>query len=393
MRTWLRYVSLLALGFVAGPLPAAVQDRAQEGAFVIRLGSDTTAVERFTSSAARLEGDGVYRAPRTLARHYVFDFGPDGRVQRAEIVVQRLDMPSGAPPIQRTIATFTGDSAVVEIRRDTVVQTRRVAVGAAVPVVAGAATSFASFELLVAALRRSGRDSIAVPIYLIGAQRPSTANLKTMGRDSVWVYDGNNVFHVRVDRDGRILGAVPRSGTQQFSIERVANVDVAALGRTFAGRDQVGQGLGQLSTRDTVRASVGGAALWIDYGRPAKRGRVIFGSTVVPWNEVWRTGANAATQLRTDRDLVMGGVTIPAGFYTLWTLPSPTGWKLIVNQQTGQWGTDYHADRDLVRIDLPVSTLATPVERFTITMETSGQGGSLVLEWDNTRASLPFTVR
>ena len=105
------------------------------------------------------------------------------------------------------------------------------------------------------------------------------------------------------------------------------------------------------------------------------------------------TGANAATQFRTDRDLVMGGVTIPAGFYTLWTLPSPSGWRLIVNQQTGQWGTDYHGDRDLARIDLPVSTLPTPVERFTITLGASGQGGVMVLEWDTIRATMPFSVR
>ena len=138
---------------------------------------------------------------------------------------------------------------------------------------------------------------------------------------------------------------------------------------------------------------VAGATLWVDYGRPAKRGRVIFGSTVVPWGHVWRTGANAATQLRTDRDLELGGVRLPAGLYTVWTIPSPTGWKLLINAQTGQWGTDHDAARDLFQLDMTLRTLPQPLERFTISVEPSGQGGILKLQWDTTEASLPFMVR
>ena len=370
--------------------PLAAQER---GAFVIRLGRDTTAVERYTRSATRLEGDIVARAPRTTNRHYTVDYGPDGRVTRVEITV-RPGSPADAPPSQRSVATFTRDSVAVEIRRDTAVTTRRVALPtAAVPVVAGPAASWTAFEQLVARLRRSRSDSLAVPIYSIGGTSAGWWSVKALGRDSVWLYDGNDVFHARVDRDGRIWGAVPLSGTQQFTLERVASVDIAALAASFAARDQRGQSLGQLSPRDTVRAMVAGATLWVDYGRPAKRGRVIFGSTVVPWGHVWRTGANAATQLRTDRDLELGGVRLPAGFYTVWTIPSPTGWKLLINSQTGQWGTDHDAARDLFQLDMTLRTLPQPLERFTISVEPSGQGGIFKLQWDTTEASLPFTVR
>ena len=143
-----------------------------------------------------------------------------------------------------------------------------------------------------------------------------------------------------------------------------------------------------------VRATAGGATLWIDYSRPAKRGRQIFGSTIVPWGEVWRTGANAATQFRTDKALDIGGVTLPAGFYTLWTIPSPQGgWKLLINSETGQWGTAHKPERDLYQLDMTTSALAQPVERFTISVVPSGQGGALQLDWDTTRATIPFTVR
>jgi hypothetical protein len=383
---------LLAV-LVAAASPARAM--AQGGAFVIRLGRDTVGVEQFTRSATRLEGDGVYRQPRTITRHFVVDFAPDGRPTRAEVVVRQGGAPAGAAPQQSVVATYTRDSVMVELRRDTVVIRRRLAAPAGiVPVIGGAASSWVGFELLVARLRLSRSDSLAVPVYVPGAMATAVWNVRTLGRDSVWLYDGNDVFHLKVDRDGRITGSVALSGTQQFSVERVASVDVAALGTAFAARDQSGQALGQLSPRDTVRATVGGASLMIDYSRPSRRGRVIFGSAIVPWGEVWRTGANAATQLRTDEALEIGGVVVPAGFYTLWTIPSPTGWKLLINSQTGQWGTAHDASKDLYQLDLTTATLSPPVERFTISVLTSAQGGfALAFDWDTVHVFIPFTVR
>jgi len=377
----------------AAPLPLAAQS-AVTGAFVIRLGSDTVSAERFTRTATRMEGEAVTRQPRTTLRRYVAEFGPDGRVQRVELVQLRPDAPPGAPPIQRTVATFSGDSVFVETRRDTAVQNRRIAVGANVaPVFGGAAVSFASYEVLAAGLRRVRGDSATFRVYLAGATAPGTWTARTLGRDSIRFYDGNNTFEARVDAEGRITGAVPRSGTQQFTVTRVASLDVAALAASFAARDQQGQSLGLLSVRDTVRATVAGATVWVDYGRPARRGRVIFGSTIVPWNQVWRTGANAATQFRTDRALGIGGVVLQPGTYTLWTIPSTTGWRLLINAQTGQWGTAYDPARDLYHLDMRVSTLPQSVERLTISVVPDGEGGVLRLEWDTTRAEIPFTVR
>jgi hypothetical protein len=131
----------------------------------------------------------------------------------------------------------------------------------------------------------------------------------------------------------------------------------------------------------------------VDYGRPHQRGRKIFGD-VVPWGQVWRTGANAATQLITNRPLVIGGTTVPAGTYTLWTLPSASGAELIINKQHGQWGTDYDAAQDLVRLPLTRSALTTPVEQFTIALDPSGStGGTLRMRWEGTEYSIPFTVQ
>src|SRR5664279_3078053 len=83
-----------------------------------------------------------------------------------------------------------------------------------------------------------------------------------------------------------------------------------------------------------------GKTVTINYSRPSVRDRKIFGG-LVPYGQVWRTGANSATSLKTDVDLTIGGAAVPAGSYTLYTIPSESGWKLIINKQTGQWGTDY----------------------------------------------------
>jgi hypothetical protein len=147
----------------------------------------------------------------------------------------------------------------------------------------------------------------------------------------------------------------------------------------------------QSSPRDTTRASVGGATIMVDYGRPSKRGRDIFGG-LVPYSEVWRTGANQATHLVTDKPLMFGSVMVPAGTHTIYTLPGATGWKLIINKQTGQWGTEYDPAQDLGRVDMKVEKLATAVEQFTIKVVPDARGGVLRLEWDMTAAVVPFMV-
>ena len=148
-----------------------------------------------------------------------------------------------------------------------------------------------------------------------------------------------------------------------------------------------------LSPRDTTRATVAGAHLLVDYGRPSKRGREIWGG-LVPWDKWWRTGANAATTFVTDKDLAFGAMVVPAGTYTLYSVPKNKGnWLLVVNKQNKQWGTEYHEDQDLVRIPMNTSSVATPVEKFEIKVVPEGSGGAIQLVWDTVEASAKFTVK
>lgn len=131
-----------------------------------------------------------------------------------------------------------------------------------------------------------------------------------------------------------------------------------------------------------------GKTVTIKYSRPSMRGRKIFGG-LVPYNEVWRTGANAATSLKTDVALMIGNASVPAGSYTLYTLPAEKSWKLIINKQTGQWGTEYNQSQDLARVDMTVGQRSSPLEEFTISFDkTGGTSATLKLEWDTTLATV-----
>jgi hypothetical protein len=147
------------------------------------------------------------------------------------------------------------------------------------------------------------------------------------------------------------------------------------------------------SPRDTAEIVFAERRIMVDYGRPSMRGRTIMGG-LVPYGQVWRTGANQATHLVTQHDLRIGNVSVPAGTYTLYTLPGENAWQLIVNRQTGQWGTVYQQAQDLARIPMQVGRTPAPVEQFTISLNADPGANrvNLVMEWENTRAWVPIEI-
>ena len=373
---------LLIACIVAAPPPALA---GQSGAFIVRLGTDTLALERYTRSAGRLEGEQVVRAPRTVHRLYSATFGRDGAIERFELVTHNV---SGGPGPAETKATmeFAGDSVFSAVPdRDSMAHLRvKVALGT----LPWHFQNYALLEDIARRARAAGGDRYTTTVLQPGDTEVWTVEVARVGRDSMTMVLGPlGTLRLRVDEAGTLLGLSGIGSTMQVTVERVrGTLDFGALGKSFAARS-----LGPLSPADSVRASVAGAVLAVRYSRPSMRGRVIFGS-MVPWNKVWRTGANQATVLETSADLVVAGTPVPAGKYSLWTIPSPDGWKLILNSNTGQWGTDYAAKYDFARLDMKVERLAQPVEQFTIAIapQGDGQSGLLTLTWERTRASVPF---
>jgi hypothetical protein len=135
-----------------------------------------------------------------------------------------------------------------------------------------------------------------------------------------------------------------------------------------------------------------GASVKIDYSSPRMKARKIFGG-LVPYGQVWRTGANEATSFVTTANLTIGGKAVPAGSYTLFTIPGEKSWTLILSKKTGQWGTDYPGEKeDLLRVEMQVSATTAPVENFTIAFDGTGpKSATLRLEWESTRATVAIT--
>jgi hypothetical protein len=135
----------------------------------------------------------------------------------------------------------------------------------------------------------------------------------------------------------------------------------------------------------------GGKSIKTDYSSPRMKGRKIYGD-LVPFGQVWRTGANEATTFVTDTDVTIGGKHIPAGSYTIFTVPAADKWTLIVNKKTGEWGIPYKYESDeLARVDMKVSKLSSPVEDFTISYAKEGHGCVMHIDWESTRASVDIT--
>jgi len=137
----------------------------------------------------------------------------------------------------------------------------------------------------------------------------------------------------------------------------------------------------------------GGKTIKTDYSSPRMKGRKIYGE-LVPFGEVWRTGANDATTFVSNADVVVGGKAVPAGSYTIFTVPGADKWSLIINKKTGEWGIPYKYQSDeLARVDMKVSKLPAPVENFTISYAKSGSGCTMQIDWETTRASVDISAK
>lgn len=383
-----RLITMLAL--LPGPL--AAQGTPPTGAFIVRLGTDTTAVERFTRAGNAYQVEQALRSPRTSFRHTHLELTPAGEIATVFLMHHSIEQPAGPLLGSTKLSYAPGDSATLEMRRGDSATTRRV------PARAGGIPnlpqSFLGYELAAMRMRATNADSMAVTLVSPTGD-PMAVVVTRVGSDSMTFRLPFLTYRAHVDAAGRITRLYQPRGT---SVERVLDIDVNQIAKAWAALDASGKAMGPLSPRDSVSARLGEAAITVRYARPKKRGRTIFGD-IVPWDTVWRTGANDATVLTTTHDLEIGGTLVPAGSYTLFTIPSRTGSRLIINRETMRGGeplagTDYDARHDLARIPMTTNTLATPVEPLTIEVTPRGtRAGVIRIAWDTREMTVPFRLR
>ncbi len=366
--------------FLLTGTPADAQEAAN---FVLRIGNDTVAVERYTRSATEVNGRQLLRTPRATIREYSARLDGAGHPTAIEIRIYR---PGETTPMTRAEVRMMADSARVTLHQGD--STRVMTLPATRGAIPFLGYSVGLYEIPLASFRRGASASATSTLLPLGSTTPY--QLTIGGADGDWLAVTNiaGESRVQVDQQGRILRWDGTGSTLKLEGERLTQLDFDGMVEGFLTRERNGQALGSLSPRDSVVASVAGTAVRVDYSRPGRRGRTIAGG-VVPWGSVWRTGANAATLISFDRDVLLGDARVPAGSYSLWTLPTPEGWTLIVNSQTGQWGTDHDTARDLVRVPMRSEPPADRPEQFTIAVRPDGDGGRLTLTWDDVHVWVP----
>jgi hypothetical protein len=374
---------------IVAPASVVHAQRPGDEGFVVCLGEDTLAVERYSRSATTLESEIVLRVPAARRVTYTAVLDPLGDVQSIDLVVTPLLAHAQPPRVSRGRLRFRGDTAEVQLTLgDTTLVLKVAARPGSMPL---AAFSHALVEQAILRASHLGLDSVAFDWVGVGAPvaYPTYVTRRQDGAVVVGLFDAPAV--ATVDSTGRMLALDGSATTAKVEVRRVQAPDLDHFARTFAAAEAAHGPVGQLSPRDTAWGEIGPARMMVDYGRPSRRGRVVFGQ-VVPWGRVWRTGANEATQFTTDSPLVIGGERIPAGTYSLWTVPRPDGATLILNRRTGQWGTHYERGLDLARVEMARESLADPVEQFTIAIEPLGDGGVLRLSWESTSYLVPLSV-
>lgn len=375
---------LFALAAISGFSALASPAHAQSAVLVYRLGADTVAIEQYRRSGNRLSGETVQRAgPVVVLMRYDVTIGSDGAPAAATF---HRSNPNGSPlpnvPPELRFR-FTRDSIV----RDAIWpdSTSRRAFAARGGMIFLPTYVFGPMELL-AAMRAAGRPVDSIPSLGAGAAA-GFIGFVPLGGDSVRLRGGPYDMIFRFDAANRLQsvnGTHTTNGVIATREER--SIDLAELARRM-------RPTGLLSARDVARVGFGsGALMVIDYSRPTVRDRSVWGA-LVPYDSVWRAGANDATHLFTTRPLSFGELTVPPGMYTLWVQHRRDGTFLIVNSQTGQWGTQHDPAHDLGRVPMRMAPAPSHVEAFTITLSSAGANrGTLEMAWGNSVVSVPFTV-
>ena len=370
------FAALFALGCASVPEPdpatpptfptPSVTAASPAGAptlLVTRLGDDTIAIERVRRTADSLWAVVLLRSPRTSLSGYRVALDEAGRPTSMRVSTWDPRLGLDSAPLESVEVDLSEGSGIPFI--DMV---------------------HWPFELMVERSADAATDTLTLP--LVAGSRMLPFRMERLGeRRFAATHPTRGTMTIETDGAGRMTSLDASRTTRALRVTRAPDADIGPLAVDFAARPT-----GELSGRGEVGVTVAGADIAVDYGVPLKRGREIFGA-LVPWDRVWRTGANRATHFSTSRDLRMGDTVVPAGTYTLFTIPGPDRWTLLVNRRTEINGQSYDPDADLARLEMSVRRLDDVVEPFTIRVEaTTGNAGVLRLQWDRTEAYLPFDV-
>lgn len=357
--------------------------RPESASFITTLGNDTLVVEQFTMQPELVEAEVLIRTPETRLLKQSLRLDADGKFQSFHSLAYDPAVSTTEKPVEEQTVTVEGDSLTVSNKRGGEERTNTIKYDPAV--LPWIDMVHWPYEVATRHMSRDGetsRDQL-----MLSGRNPAVFEIRSIEADSVSIkHPYRGTMYARIDDHGAIQYYDATATTRKLIVRRSGPLDLAAIAQKYAGKS-----IGSLSGEGETQAVVHGANISITFGQPAKRGRELFGG-IVPWNERWRTGANRATHFKTDKDLLLGGLEVPAGEYTLFSIPAPDGGILIINKQTGQNGNSYDEAQDLGRVSMQITKNDTSVELFTIDAVERGDNGVLQLKWGDTVFEVPFEV-
>src|SRR5688572_12493201 len=384
--------SIIAILAAAVSTVSQAQLPADSGAYIVRIGRDTLKIERFVKRDNALRSESVRRGEGVEQQYVDMIFDREGYLASAQVRTYKWPIEPGAKPIAGSNVYVKGDSTVLELGLPP--NARRVVYAGRGNIFNIGANPFifTLYTAIAANAPRTTGDS-AVSQHMASTLGVRPLIIKRVSPDLVTAQSTiMGLMRMRLDSEGRIRELDGIGSSLNFQAQRVDWVNLDSAARTLDAMNRATGTIASLSPRDSMTVAAGGANLKVDYSRPSKRSRLVFGG-IVPWDRIWRTGANVATHFSTDRPLAFGSTVVPPGRYSLFTLPTQRGWTLIINRQTGQWGTEYDPTQDLARIPMRTRTLASPVEQLTIGIEPRTRAGVLRVQWDTTEGFVEFGVR
>ena len=373
--------------------------------FVTMLGNDTISIEDITRQGNTLTSDEVDRFPSVRIRHTVVDLKDDGSIQHLVMNIYTPSEPSGQRN-RKVVADVANNKVHLSKTDSTGTVNRDFRTGGSI-VLAHVPQMYSLYELyFAAALKKSAASKLAAgtPVQMRQFYIDREFDRFPLGDVTVKPLAGGKaeVTHDWLSGTGEAMmdsgySMLSYSGartTYKVVVKQLATPpDVKSIANRFEAKEKEGGDVKSLSVRDTLRAQIGNAIFTVEYGRPLLRGRNLLGD-VIPYDRVWRTGANAATQFTTSTPIKLAGMQVPAGTYSLFTAPHTSGVDLIVNKRTGEWGTEYSGSLDLGTARMVSEVASAPVEEFTISIIPSdSKHGKLILEWGSFRWIAPVEVQ
>ena len=372
--------------------------------FLTMLGHDTIAIEDITRRGNSLTSDEVDRFPRLHIRHTVVDLNEDGSIRHLVMEIHTPSEPSGQR--DRKVVADVSDNKVHLSKTDSTGTVNRDFTTGGAIVVAHVPQMYSLYELYFAAAeKRSAASNLkaGTPVEMRQFYIDREFDRFPLGHATVTplangkievTHDWLSGTGEAVMDSGNMLSYSGARSTYKVEVKQLATPpNIGAIARRFEATETAAGKVKSLSVRDSVQTQIGNTTFTIDYSRPLLRGRTLLGD-VIPYDRVWRTGANAATQFTTSTPIKLAGMPVPAGSYTLFTAPHANSVDLIVNKRTGEWGTEYSGSLDLGKARMISEVTAAPVEEFTISiMPGDNRHGKLVFEWGTFRWIAPIELQ